>query len=102
MRIPKLLHPRPTTDTGSDPMARSSISPSRQRTPAPARGAEGRRLVSGWAFNLWRREYWRTVSLSYWVTTTVTFSAAARAPSWATHRSTYSPGVLKVTRVRHV
>ena len=39
---------------------------------------------------------------SYGVTTTVTFSVAVRAPSCATHRRTYSPGVLKVARVSHL
>src|SRR5262245_9096237 len=30
------------------------------------------------------------------------FSVAVRAPSWARHRRTYSPGVLKVARVSHL
>src|SRR5437870_4442639 len=37
----------------------------------------------------------------YGVTTTVTFSVVIRAPSCATHRKTYSPGVLKVAWVSH-
>src|SRR5437867_6000915 len=38
----------------------------------------------------------------YGVTTTLTFSVAVSAPSCATHRRTYSPGVLKVARVSHL
>src|SRR5688572_23593918 len=44
------------------------------------------------------RRNWR----AYGVTTTVTFSIVVIAPSCATHRRTYSPGVLKVARVSHL
>src|SRR5262245_30100590 len=38
----------------------------------------------------------------YGVTITVTCSVAMRAPSCATHRRTYSPGVLNVARTSHL
>src|SRR5262245_63500414 len=38
----------------------------------------------------------------YGLTTTVTLSVAMRAPSCATHRRTYSPGVLNVARTSHL